>query len=137
MAQQGQELQYIVNSLLDLRMQIEELRRRVEERPRAAEMIDLGAQPENGEVLVGRVSGGLRGPSLPLREAPMYDVGNHHEPGAVVYEEGMKMADVERAAIAASLRATRGNRRKAAEMLGIGERTLYRKLKEYHLEVEG
>jgi DNA-binding NtrC family response regulator len=54
-----------------------------------------------------------------------------------VYEEGMKMADVERAAIAAALRATRGNRRKAAETLGIGERTLYRKLKEYHLEVDG
>jgi len=34
------------------------------------------------------------------------------------------------------LAATRGNRRKAAETLGIGERTLYRKLKEYHLEGE-
>jgi len=46
------------------------------------------------------------------------------------------MADVERAAIAAALKASRGNRRKAAENLGIGERTLYRKLKEYHLEPE-
>jgi len=52
----------------------------------------------------------------------------------VVYEQGMKMADVERAAIAAALASSRGNRRKAAEMLGIGERTLYRKLKEYHLD---
>jgi two-component system, NtrC family, response regulator HydG len=43
----------------------------------------------------------------------------------------MSMAEVERATIAAALAATRGNRRKAAEMLGIGERTLYRKLKEY------
>jgi DNA-binding NtrC family response regulator len=45
----------------------------------------------------------------------------------------MSMADVERAAIEASLKETHGNRRKAAEMLGIGERTLYRKLKEYAL----
>jgi DNA-binding NtrC family response regulator len=40
---------------------------------------------------------------------------------------------VERATIEAVLRDTKGNRRKAAELLGIGERTLYRKLKEYAL----
>jgi DNA-binding NtrC family response regulator len=44
------------------------------------------------------------------------------------------MEDLEREAIGAALREARGNRRRAAEMLGIGERTLYRKLKEYHLE---
>ena len=43
------------------------------------------------------------------------------------------MAEIERAAIELALRETRGNRRKAADMLGIGERTLYRKLKEYNL----
>jgi len=53
--------------------------------------------------------------------------------GDVVYRPGMTMADVERAAIEAALRQTKGNRRKAAEVLGIGERTLYRKLKEYQL----
>jgi DNA-binding NtrC family response regulator len=45
----------------------------------------------------------------------------------------MTMAEIERAAIAAALRETRGNRRKAAEMLEIGERTLYRKLREYEI----
>jgi DNA-binding NtrC family response regulator len=50
---------------------------------------------------------------------------------AVVYRHGMSMAEVERAAIEAALKETHGNRRKAAEVLGIGERTLYRKLKEY------
>jgi len=49
----------------------------------------------------------------------------------VLYRAGMSMADVERAAIEAALRETRGNRRKAAEVLGIGERTLYRKIKQY------
>jgi DNA-binding NtrC family response regulator len=43
------------------------------------------------------------------------------------------MAEIERTAIEAALRETRGNRRKAAETLDIGERTLYRKLKDYHL----
>jgi len=51
----------------------------------------------------------------------------------VVYRPGMTMAEVERAAIEAVLRETQGNRRKAAEVLGIGERTLYRKLKQYAL----
>jgi len=51
----------------------------------------------------------------------------------VLYRSGMTMADVERAAIEGALRETKGNRRKAAEVLGIGERTLYRKLKQYQL----
>ena len=52
---------------------------------------------------------------------------------SVTITPGMTMAEIERAAIEAALRETRGNRRKAAEVLAIGERTLYRKLKEYHL----
>ena len=43
------------------------------------------------------------------------------------------MADIERTAIEAALKETRGNRRRAAELLGIGERTLYRKIKEYRV----
>jgi len=43
------------------------------------------------------------------------------------------MAEVERAAIEAALREAQGNRRRAAEVLGIGERTLYRKIKSYRL----
>ena len=44
-----------------------------------------------------------------------------------------KMTEVERAVIEAALKETRGNRRRAADLLGIGERTLYRKIKEYRL----
>ena len=40
---------------------------------------------------------------------------------------------VERALIVANLELTQGNREKAARILGMGERTLYRKLKEYGL----
>jgi two-component system response regulator HydG len=46
----------------------------------------------------------------------------------------MTMEDLEREAIRAVLGSVEGNRRKAAELLGIGERTLYRKLARYDLE---
>jgi DNA-binding NtrC family response regulator len=47
----------------------------------------------------------------------------------------MTMEDLERAAVLAALQEKGGNRRRAAETLGIGERTLYRKIKEYDLEL--
>ncbi len=46
---------------------------------------------------------------------------------------GRSLAEVERALIEANLELVGGNRQKAARFLGIGERTLYRKIKEYGL----
>ncbi len=46
----------------------------------------------------------------------------------------MTIEDMERRAIEAALAEVDGNRRKAAELLGIGERTLYRKISKYELE---
>jgi DNA-binding NtrC family response regulator len=43
------------------------------------------------------------------------------------------MEEIERRAILSALERTGGNRTQAAEMLGIGLRTLQRKLKEYRL----
>src|SRR2546425_550381 len=107
------ELEFIFRSLVELKLQVEELRRRLEQRPPHVEVIEVG--PGSG------VSAVTPGEAEPASEA------------GVVYRPGMTMADVERAAIEAVLRETQGNRRKAAEVLGIGERTLYRKLKAYAL----
>ena len=46
---------------------------------------------------------------------------------------GRPLEEVERIFIGATLKLTGGNREQAAELLGIGERTLYRKIKEYQL----
>mgnify|MGYP005847220135 FL=1 len=46
---------------------------------------------------------------------------------------GKPLEELERLFIAETLRVTAGNREEAASMLGIGERTLYRKIKEYQL----
>src|SRR5437016_1821298 len=109
----AQELEFIFRSLVELKLQVEELRRRLEERPGRLEVIEVGPG-----------SGVSPGPPVETMTVPE---------GEVVYRAGMTMADVERAAIEASLRETQGNRRKAAEIPGIGERTLYRKLKAYQL----
>jgi DNA-binding NtrC family response regulator len=110
----GQELEFIFRSLVELKLQVEELRRRLEQRPERVEVIEVGPGSTLSPVTA----------AVEAEPAPE---------GEVVYRPGMTMADVERAAIEAALRDTRGNRRKAAEVLGIGERTLYRKLKAYAL----
>src|SRR6267143_695357 len=114
----GQELEFIFRTLVEMKVQLEELRRRIEERaPERVEVIEVGGGGGGNKRLEPATVD-------PLDSTPGPD-------GPVVYKAGMTMSDVERAAIDAALRETRGNRRKAAEVLGIGERTLYRKLKEY------
>jgi two-component system response regulator HydG len=54
-------------------------------------------------------------------------------PSALV---GRPLTEVEHYYIEEALKATNGNREEAAQMLGIGERTLYRKIKKWGLEKE-
>jgi DNA-binding NtrC family response regulator len=116
----GREIEFIVRSLLELKLQVEELRRRMDDgsRDRAPGYI--------GEVHPVALHHGAPIAGIePLSQEPPKNT--------VVIEPGMTMEEIERAVIQASLRETRGNRRKAAEMLGIGERTLYRKIKDYKM----
>jgi DNA-binding NtrC family response regulator len=53
--------------------------------------------------------------------------------GAPASLAGVSLNDLERKAIMDTLARTEGNREKAAKILGIGERTLYRKIREYNL----
>jgi DNA-binding NtrC family response regulator len=53
--------------------------------------------------------------------------------GTTQESDGASLGDLERSAIAETLQKVEGNREKAAKILGIGERTLYRKIKEYNL----
>ena len=48
-------------------------------------------------------------------------------------EEGVSIEDQEKVIIEKALHATGGHRKEAAAKLGISERTLYRKMKEYNL----
>ena len=50
-----------------------------------------------------------------------------------LFERNLNLEQIEKATIIRALEVTKGNREKAARLLGIGERTLYRKIKEYGL----
>ena len=56
-----------------------------------------------------------------------------HQLSAGAGPEGASLNEMEKQAIAETLARTKGNRQIAAKILGIGERTLYRKIKEYNL----
>ncbi len=100
------ELEFILRNLVELKVQVEDLRRRLDQAPSvvAADALPAG-------------HGAVEPKSARL-------------PNSVEVVPGMTMAQIERAVIEATLRETRGNRRRAAELLGIGERTLYRKIRE-------
>ena len=53
--------------------------------------------------------------------------------GAAAGSGSVSLNELEKQAIVDTLAKTKGNREKAAKILGIGERTLYRKIKEYNL----
>ena len=77
-----------------------------------------------------------QGPELSLRDVPdeirSSDDASDGQ-GTVGSLAGVGLDKLEKEAIRQTLAMTAGNREQAAQMLGIGERTLYRKLKEYGL----
>ncbi len=117
----GPEFEFILRSLMELRVQVEELRRRLEDTDEVSpsmEVIEVG----EGATL-----------AIPVAAVGAIDPDEEEELPVVVWRDGMTMAEVEKATIVAVLERNRGNRRRAAQLLGIGERTLYRKLKEFDI----
>jgi DNA-binding NtrC family response regulator len=124
----GRELEFIVRSLIELKLQVEELRRRLDGGR------DDGSRRRDGWIGdVQPASIGASGSVATVRAPAIEPRDQPPPPNVVTVLPGTKMSEVERAMIEAALKETKGNRRRAAELLGIGERTLYRKIKEYRV----
>jgi DNA-binding NtrC family response regulator len=159
------ELEFVFRTLVELRVDMDQLRHQFEAyREELEERLDESSAPSvilrSGEAALGRLRGDVGPGGRPfevetgpgqgefagetLREAGREggrgaerspEADEEPEADGVVFRPGMTMEDLEREAIRTVLEETGGNRRKAAESLGIGERTLYRKLKKYGLDV--
>ena len=121
------ELEFIFRTLVDLRLDLDDLKRGFEA---YREDIAAGALDKRSPVEIR-----IPPPDEGVHPGNGPRPSEQTERGAVVYRPGMTMDELERAAILAALQEEGGNRRRAAETLGIGERTLYRKIKQYGLEV--
>ncbi len=129
------ELEFIFRTLIQLRIDVEDLRHRFDEyretHPELGRMA-LGYALPPASVLHGaRAIEDVVVPEEAATAEPQEALEPEPEEGIVVYRSGMTLQQIEQAAITAALQETRGNRRRAAEMLGMGERTLYRKIKAY------
>jgi DNA-binding NtrC family response regulator len=124
---EGRELEFLVRSMLELRLQVEELRRRLDTERDHQEVWVSNAREVQPPAIGSPGGTGAIAIEAPNQPAP---------PTTLTLVPGMTMAEIERAAIEGALRETRGNRRRAAEILDIGERTLYRKLRDYGIAVE-
>lgn len=137
------ELEFVFRTLVDLRVDMDDLKREFEvyrrelpsgapRRPEdayVASPYEIAVDPTHParEIVVGEA------PKLPPADGGASVGDGPNGEGVVVFRPGMSMDDLERLAIEAALAHTKGNRRKAAEELGIGERTLYRKIQRYGL----
>jgi DNA-binding NtrC family response regulator len=123
----GPQLEFIFRTLVELKLDVEDLRQEfIRYRRSHPELLEAGDVwvPPGEEIAV------------PL-EVSAAEVGGplNGEDQTIAFRPGMTMAELEREAIVATLNQVSGNRRKAAEMLRIGERTLYRKLREYDIQL--
>jgi DNA-binding NtrC family response regulator len=133
------ELEFVFRTLVELRVDMDQLQHQFEAyREEMEERLDESAAPSvilrSGEAELGRLRGDVGPEDRPFEVETGSGPDEEPKPDGVVFRPGMTMEDLEREAIRTVLEETGGNRRKAAESLGIGERTLYRKLKKYGLE---
>ena len=162
------ELEFVFRTLVELRVDMDDLRREVEAYRREhregeallpadtgrVEIVSpryLGPEAEPGpHALPEALPGDLPGAPLDAESQPP-DIQTAPDaaseateppvepepavpPGGIVFEPGMTLEQLEREAVLAALEQVEDNRREAAELLGIAERTLYRKIRRFGLE---
>ena len=121
------ERELIYFALLDLKREVAELRATVERNTPPPAVVQPVA-PEESSQSIYPVDDAPYNPADPQRPTAI------HVPENAAIEPLPTLKDREREAIEQALDRVGGNRRKAAAILGISTRTLYRKLKEYDLE---
>lgn len=94
-------------------------------------LVGLGRQVNELRQLLISALGGGSSPLAVRTSPPQADWGNLNPSQEII--QPVTLDDVEREAIERALTEVHGNRKKAAQLLGIGERTLYRKIDKYGL----
>jgi DNA-binding NtrC family response regulator len=135
------EREILYKVVFDLKKDVNELKRmfvEIIQNPQVAEqhpelvnnLKELHSVPENYHSLVSPAV--IAAPPSPQQHIPVIMDNNIQEPEEV--EESLNIMDKEKELIIKALKKHKSKRKDAALDLGISERTLYRKLKEYDIE---
>ena len=147
------QLEFVFRTLMEMKVDIADLQREFEAYRLAADPDAPAAPslPAAGEIVYDRRSeaDAEAAPTeddaeFPAEALPDLDPGSNAPaelgadpegaPRTVVFEPGLTLEEMERRAIRAALAEVDGNRRLAAQLLGVAERTLYRKVGQLGLE---
>jgi len=104
--------------------------------PEAQRILNAYDWPGNVRELINTIETMVvlaRGPTLDVADVPPDIRPTSPETPATGLKAGMSLGEAERILIERTLEMTDGNRQQAAAILGIGQRTLYRKIKDYGL----
>ena len=138
------QLAFVFRTLVDLKVDIDDLKREFEAYTRGARQLPpapsrSGAGDDIGDAIeiditdaVDRIEAVEIGAEA---ASTVEGSADREDAETIAIRPGMTMEEIEREAIIAVLRQAGGNRRKAAEALGIGERTIYRKIRKYGIEL--
>lgn len=116
--------QMIIKAILDLKHEVDDLKAQVESRPKAPEIKPAEPALEEAE---WQGQGTMEQPSEIKK---IIEIDSNPQP----QEENLSLKQNEVELITKALDRHNGNRKLAAQELGMSERTLYRKISKYHLD---
>ena len=127
--QDNMQREIVFKFIAELQREVQELKATVAQLTQTPQMYVQGAHPHHV----------LPDTSIPDSHYPLVTAHEHHGPEPEHYDDSEVIEDtadysmegLEKQAIVAALKRNRDNRKLAAQELGISERTLYRKIKEY------
>lgn len=140
------EIKWLANAVLKLRTEVDELKKKLSsEHPQHT---TAHLQIEDHTPMQGTIQGPIiheaQMPTLPNSASPHVYVPTHTSPamGSQAYddieelteEDNLNLEEMEKRNIIRALQQSHNRRKIAAQMLGISERTLYRKIKDYGIE---
>lgn len=138
------QIEFVFRTMMEMKVDIDDLRREFE-----AFQTEEHHPGSSAEIVYERLPGAVRpvGSGADTDAALVTDTDTEGvtdtdtegdaDTAAVAYRPGMTLDDMEREIILTVLESVAWNRRRAAETLGIGERTLYRKVRKYDLRESG
>jgi DNA-binding NtrC family response regulator len=133
------EIKWLANAVLKLRTEVDELKKHLSPEHTKHSPVPLQLEDMNNAIHIIQEQEMEEMPQIPHVYTPIsapHSVSSqpYDEIEEVKEEDNLNLEDMEKRSIIRALQQSHNRRKIAAQMLGISERTLYRKIKDYGIE---